>query len=257
MAKGATPLDNPLFDYVLRLGDNSLILAQRLGESTGHAPFLEEDLALSNVALDLIGQARLLLTYAGEVEGNGRDEDALAYHRDGWDFRNVLLVEQPNQDFAYTIARQFLFDTFNLNLYEALCTSSDPRLAEIAAKSVKEIRYHLRRSSQWMIRLGDGTVESHQRIQTALDNLWMFTGELFEMDAIDLAVFNTGSGVDLQTLRPAWDEHVDEILVEATLARPPQQWMQSGGKIGQHTEHLGYILAELQFLPRAYPDATW
>ena len=248
---------NPVYDYVLGLGDNSLVLGQRLSEWCGHGPALEEDIGLTNIALDLIGQARMLFSYAGELGGEGRTEDDLAFLRDSCDFRNLLLVEQPNRDFAYTIARQFFFDAYNLALYERLGDSSDSRLAEIAAKSVKEITYHLRHSSRWMIRLGDGTEESHVRIQQAADDLWMYTGELFEADTVADRMVVDGVGVSPQTLRPIWDERVDEVLREATLERPPEQWMTTGGRSGQHTEHLGYLLAEMQFLQRAYPGATW
>ena len=245
-----------LFDYVLRLGDNTLILAQRLSQWCGHGPALEEDLALTNVALDQLGQARLLLAYAGEIEGQGRDEDKLAYHRDTLDFRNVLLVEQPNGDFAQTMARQFFVDAFNLELYQRLSNSTDQRLANIAAKSLKETRYHIRHSARWIVRLGDGTAESHTRMQRAVDELWMFTGELFAMDSVDNSMLSAGIGVDLSAVKTAWDAQVTEVFSEATLQRPDGEWMQSGGKQGQHSEHLGYILAELQFLPRAYPNAT-
>ena len=245
-----------LFEYTLRLGDSTLILAQRLSEWCGHGPALEEDLAMTNVALDLLGQARLLLAYAGELEAQGRDEDALAYHRDALDFHNLLLVEQPNDDFGQTIVRQFLFDAFALEFYECLANSSNTRLSEIAAKSVKETRYHIRHSAQWLIRLGDGTEESHMRAQRAVDGMWMFTGELFAIDDIDECLVAAGIAVDLAAVKPAWDARVNEVFTEATLQRPDAEWMQSGGKQGRHTEHLGYILAELQFLPRAYPDAT-
>ena len=248
---------NPVYDYVLGLGDNSLVLGQRLSEWCGHGPALEEDIALTNIALDLIGQARMLFSYAGELGGEGRTEDELAFLRDSCDFRNLLLVEQPNRDFGYTIARQFFFDAYSLALYERLCDSSDRRLAEIAAKSVKEITYHLRHSSRWMIRLGDGTEESHVRAQQATDDLWMYTGELFEADAVTELMVANGVGVSPEALRPVWDERVDEVLREATLQRPADQWMTSGGRSGQHTEHLGYLLAEMQFLQRAYPGATW
>lgn len=246
-----------LFEYLLRLGDSSLILGQRLSEWCGHGPELEEDIALINVALDLIGQARSLLTYAGEVEGRGRDEDALAFLRDGTDYRNLLLVEQPNQDFAYTIARQFLFDAFHLELQRALMGSRDERLAAIAGKSVKEVTYHLRHSSEWLVRLGDGTPLSHDKMQTALDDLWMYSGEMFEMDALETALAEAGVAPDRGALLPAWEARVAAVIEESTLQRPDDGWMQSGGLRGRHSEHLGHILAEMQHLQRAHPGAEW
>jgi ring-1,2-phenylacetyl-CoA epoxidase subunit PaaC len=246
-----------LFEYLLRLGDNALVLGHRLSEWVGHAPALEEEMATANVALDLVGQARSWLSYAGEVEGKGRDEDALAYHRDVLDFHNVLLVELPNGHYGETIARQFLFDAFHYYLLDALAKSTDERIAEIAAKSLKEVGYHLRRSGEWVVRLGDGTEESHQRMQEALDGIWTYTGEMFAPDEVDETLAGTDIAADLETIRARWDEHVSAVIKEATLTRPDDAWMQSGGKQGHHSEHLGYILAELQFLPRAYPDARW
>lgn len=246
-----------LFDYLLRLGDNSLILGQRLAEWCGHAPMLEEDLALTNIGLDLLGQARMFLSYAGEVEGKGRDEDRLAYFRDTKDWRNLLLLEQPNGDFAVTMARQFFFDSFQYLQFESLSRSSDNRLAGIAAKSLKEITYHRRHSSDWIIRLGDGTDESHQKMQRAIDDLWGYVPEMFDMDAVDEAMVADGVGVDVAALRPEWDEYVNGVLAEATLSRPEDSWSVCGSREGKHSEHLGYLLAEMQFLPRAYPDAKW
>lgn len=246
-----------LFEYLLRLGDNALILGQRLGEWCGFAPELEEDIALTNVALDFIGQAREILTYAGEVEGKGRTEDDLAFLRDERSYRNILLTEQPNEDFAYTIARQFIIDAFNVEHYEALTRSTDQQIAAIAAKSLKEAKYHLRHSSEWVIRLGDGTEESHRKIQTAFDDLWMFTGELFAMDDVDQAMIKAGIGTDLTCIKTRWDAHVAEILTEATLTRPKDGWMQSGGKTGVHTEHMGHILSEMQYMQRSYQGASW
>lgn len=243
-------------DYCIRFGDNALILGQRLGEWCGHAPVLEEDIALTNIALDLVGQARLWLAHAGAVEGEGRDEDALAMKRDVLDFRNVLLVEQPNGDFAHTIARQFLYDAWAVPLYQALSRSSDETIRGIAEKAVKESLYHRRHSSEWVIRLGDGTEESRARMITALDDLWGFQDELFEMDALDAKALAAGVGVDLAGLRPAWSAHVEAVLAEATLPLPGVTWRVTGGRKGRHSEHLGYILAELQFLQRAYPDAV-
>ncbi len=249
--------DRAHFEYLLRLGDNCLILSQRLSEWCGHGPVLEEDIALTNVALDLLGHSRFWLTYAGEVENAGRDEDQLAYLRDAGEFRNVLLVEQPNGDYAQTTARQFYFDTWHYFLLRELKKSSDPRLAEIAEKAVKEVTYHLERSSAWVIRLGDGTEESHRRMQRSIDDLWMYTGELFAPDAIDVEMRERGISADMESLRSPWLEHVHETLSEATLDLPSAAWMQRGGKRGVHTENLGYILAEMQFLQRAYPGAQW
>ena len=246
-----------LFSYVLRLGDLSLVLGQRLGEWVGHAPALEEDLGLANIALDLIGQARLLLSYAAEVEGRGRDEDQIAYLRDQGAYLNAILVEQPNGDFGRTIVRQVLIDAFQLELYERLATSVDERLAAIAAKSVKEVRYHLRYSSGWLVRLGDGTEESRARVQSALQSLWPYTVELFAEDDVDRAMADAGAAPRLADVHAAWSARIDAILAEATLQRPidrPYSWH---GKRGQHSEHLGYLLAEMQYLQRTYPDARW
>jgi ring-1,2-phenylacetyl-CoA epoxidase subunit PaaC len=245
------------FRYVLRLADTSLVLGQRLGEWVGHAPALEEDLGLANLSLDLIGQARLLLSYAGELEGKGRDEDQLAFLRDGVDFGNVTLAEQPNGDFAHTVVRQLLMDAWQLDLYEALQQSSDRRLAEIAAKALKETRYHFRFSAGWVVRLGDGTEESKRRVQSALEELWRFTGELFTADALDDEMAALGVGPRLENLRSKWLARIDEVLSEATLTRPSDVHYPWHGKRGQHTEHLGYVLAEMQFLQRAYPGAQW
>lgn len=246
-----------LFEYLLRLGDNALILSQRVGEWCGHGPVLEEDIGLTNIALDLLGQARNWLTYAGEVEGAGRDEDKLAFLRDSNQFRNVLLVEQPNGDFAQTMARQFLFDAWHALLLEKLKDSSDERIQAIAGKSLKEVTYHLERSRDWVLRLGDGTDESHARMQNALDGLWMYTGELFEVDAVDEEMNRQGIGCDLAALHAPWMRTVEGTLTEATLRVPKGTWMQRGGKRGVHSEKLGYILAEMQFLQRAYPGAQW
>jgi ring-1,2-phenylacetyl-CoA epoxidase subunit PaaC len=245
------------FRYLLRLADTSLVLGQRLGEWVGHAPALEEDLGLANLSLDLIGQARLLLTYAGELEGKGRDEDQLAFLRDGTDFFNVTLAEQPNGDFAHTIVRQLLLDAWQLELYEELQHSSDERLAAIATKALKETRYHFRYSAGWVVRLGDGTAESKARVQVAFDELWRFTGELFTLDEIDAAMVAQKVAPDLATLKPKWIARIDEVLREATLTRPADIAYPWHGKSGRHTEHLGYLLAEMQFLQRAYPGAQW
>src|SRR5581483_7375833 len=246
-----------LFEYLLRLGDNCLILSQRLSEWCGHGPVLEEDIALTNVALDLLGHARFWLSYAGEVEGTGRDEDKLAFLRDASEFRNVLLVEQPNGDYAMTTVRQFFFDAWHFHLLGALQQSTDARVAAIAAKARKEATYHLERSTDWVIRLGDGTPESQRRMQAAVDELWPYTGELFEMDDVDRQVVQSGVGTDVETLRPQWTAHVEKTFAEATLQTPASNWMQRGGKRGVHTEKLGYLLADMQFLQRAYPGAQW
>lgn len=246
-----------LFQYALRLGDTSLVLGQRLGEWVGHAPALEEDLGLANLSLDLIGQARLFLTYAAELEGRGRDEDALAFLRDAPGFANLTLAEQPNGDFGRTIVRQCLLDAWQLELYEALQTSGDARLASIAVKALKETRYHFHYSSGWLVRLGDGTAESHQRMQQALEDLWRFTDELFAADAVDETLASAGIAPVLAELLPRWAARIDDVLRAATLQRPaptPYPWH---GKRGVHTEHLGHMLSEMQHLQRTYPGARW
>lgn len=254
-------MDKTLFEYLLRLGDSSLILSQRLGAWTGHGPILEEDLALTNTALDLLGQARMWLTLASEVEGAGRDEDALAYHRDAHQFHNVLLVERDNGNYADTMARQFLFDVWHYFLLQRLEQSADERVSAIAAKSIKEVTYHVRRSSDMVVRLGDGTDESHAKMQAAMDDAWRFTGELFADDAVDQDVAARGIGCDLSALREPWIAHVRDVLEEATLTVPDDaaanHLAYRGGRQGRHTEALGYVLAEMQYLPRAYPGATW
>ncbi|HZG20362.1 MAG TPA: 1,2-phenylacetyl-CoA epoxidase subunit PaaC [Herbaspirillum sp.] len=245
-------------DYVRRLGDNVLVLSQRLSEWCGKGPALEEDMALINVSLDLIGQARLWLSYAGELEGQGRSEDQLAFLRDAHQFHNLLLVELPNGSYADTLARQFLFDVWHYFLLQGLCQSDDARIVEIAQKCLKEVTYHVRRSTDLIIRLGDGTEESHHRMQAAIDNLWMYTGELFTPDALDTAMQQQGLAPALDELQQKWQQHVTEVLQLATLRIPAAGlWMQSGGKQGRHTEHLGYLLAEMQFLQRSYPGAAW
>jgi len=243
--------------YILRMGDNALILGQRLSEWCGHGPILEQDIAITNIALDLMGQARSLMQYAAEIENKGRDEDQIAFLRDAWDFRNVLLVEQPNEDWAYTITRQFFFDAYNFYFHQKLVESSDVHLAAIAAKSLKEVTYHLRYSSEWMIRLGDGTDVSHQKMQDAVNELWMYTGELLEMNEVDEIMIAEGIGVDLNVIKPLYEQTINDILAEATLQKPVDTWMQRGGKSGRHTEHLGYILADMQFVQRAYPNMKW
>lgn len=246
-----------LFQYLLRLGDNALILGQRLGEWCGHGPVLEQDIALTNIALDLIGQTRSWYQYAAEVEGKGRNEDEIAHFRDAIDFYNVLLVEQPNEDWAYTISRQFFFDVFNYYLHIELCDSKDKQVAAIANKSIKEITYHLRYSSEWMIRLGDGTEESHEKMQQAVDDLYMFAGEMTAADELDKKMAEAGIGADLDKIRPAYFAKVKEIMDRATLSLPKDQWFQEGGKKGHHSENLGFILADLQFMQRTYPGLDW
>lgn len=246
-----------MLDYLLRLGDNTLVLSQRLSEWCGHGPVLEQDIALTNIALDLLGQARMYLTYAGEVEGKGRSEDDIAYFRDAHQFRNCLLAERPNGDFAQTIARQFFFDVFNYYQLQALRQSTDQRLADIAEKALKEATYHLRFSSDWVLRLGDGTELSHQKMQAAVDLLWPFTGEMTTPDALDLEMTAQGIAPDLQEIKALWEKKVTEVLQEATLTLPTNNWMQSGGKQGKHSEHLGFLLAEMQHLQRTYPGNTW
>lgn len=249
--------DDLRFRYAVYLGDTSLILAQRLGEWVGHAPALEEDLALANISLDLLGQARHLLSYAGEIEGKGRSEDDLAFLRDPSDFANLGLVEQPNVDFGHTIVRQFLIDAWQLELFERLQASSEPRFAELAAKALKETRYHYRFSSGWMVRLGDGTEESHQRVQAGLDALWKFTHELFAPGAVDEEAAAAGLGPDPASLRAAWLANIEPVLTEATLKKPADVSYRWFGKRNEHSEHLSHLLAEMQFMQRAYPGMQW
>ena len=266
--------------YTLQIADNALILGHRLSEWCGHGPVLEQDIALSNIALDHIGQARSLYQYAAQQfnalsteekssifssptitekisKGELLDEDDFAFLRDGWDFRNLLLVEQPNNDWAFTVARSFFFDCYNFYFFTALQSSSDHTLASIAEKSLKEVTYHLRWSSEWMIRLGDGTDESHQRMQEALDNLWMYSGELFQESEAEKAMLASGTSVPLEGIHTRWKEQVTSILNEATLKQPQNNWMQEGGRNGIHSEHLGYLLAEMQYMQRAYPNMEW
>ncbi len=258
MSAAASSVKSDLLrDFVLQLADSNLILGQQLGAWVGHAPALEEDLGLANTALDLIGQARLLFAYATELDGRGQNEDQLAFLRDQQQYRNVTLVEQPNGDFGHTIVRQVLFDAYQLEFYERLQHSSNARLAAIAAKAVKETRYHLRYSGSWLVRLGDGTVESHERVQQALDRLWPFTRELFDEADDDRALSAAAIVPPLAEIEERWSARLAPLFAEATLKRPeasPYRWY---GRRGVHTEHLGYILAEMQYLPRAFPDATW
>jgi ring-1,2-phenylacetyl-CoA epoxidase subunit PaaC len=246
-----------LYNYVLRLGDDSLILGQRLGEWCGHGPILEEDIAMTNISLDLIGQAMSLLDYAGELEGQGKDHDALAFLRFENEYRNALLLEQPNGDFANTMMRQFLFDAFRKPLYEKLLESTDKQIAAIAEKSLKETRYHLKHTSEWIIRLGDGTDESHQRAQTALDHLWRYTDELFTETEEDKALVIAGIVPAMGEIKILWKQTVEAILAEATLQIPTNNWQFEGGRKGIHSEHLGFLLADLQYMQRAYPNMKW
>ena len=243
--------------YVLHRADDALVLGHRLSEWCGHAPMLEEDIALANIGLDLIGQARALYTYAGELEGAGHDEDQLAYLRDAGAYGNLLLVEQPNGDFAVTMVRQLLYSAFADPYWRAMMRSTDATLAAIGAKTEKESAYHLRHAAEWTIRLGDGTAESRRRAQDALDVLWMYTGEPFMPEAAEQALIGDGIAADPRALRADWNATVGDVLKRATLQPPADEWMQTGGRAGRHSEHLGYLLAELQFLQRAYPGATW
>ena len=246
------------FDWLLRAGDSALVLAQRLSEWCGKGPALEEDMALTNISLDLIGQATLWLSYAGSIEGKGRDEDDLAFLRDAPAFRNLLLVEQPNGDYADTLMRQLYFDAWHFFWLQSLLGSADQQVAQIAEKSLKEVAYHLRRSSDLVIRLGDGTDESHARMQRAADRWWMYTGECFMDDDLDHAMAEQGIAPLPGSLRDRWLDRMTQVFGEASLSLPsPDSWMQSGGKQGRHSEHLGYLLAEMQFLQRAYPGAEW
>lgn len=249
--------DSSLFPYLLRLADDRLILGHRLSEWCGHGPILEEDIALANTALDLIGEATLFYKLAGEAEGQGRSEDALAYFRDAVDYRNALLVELPKGDFALTTVRQFFFSVYSLLQMEALAKSSHAELAGAAAKAVKESRYHVRHTAQWVVTLGDGTDESHTRAQRAVNDLWRYTGELFLADDVDRAVAEAGIGVDPSTLADAWRAQVMDVLQRATLTIPTVNYMQRGGREGKHTEHLGHLLSEMQIVARSHPGAAW
>lgn len=251
-------MNDPLFEFLCRMGDNTLVLGHRVSEWCGVAPVLEEDIALANTALDLIGQTTLWLTLAGEVEDKGRDADALAFRRDVWDFRNLLLVEQPNGDFGQTMMRQFLFDAWHKAMLTALQDSQHDQIAAIAEKSLKEVTYHLERTTDTVIGLGDGTDESHARMQKALDRLYPFVGEMFITDGIDEAMMEQGIGPDPGLLKPGFDAYLDTVLAEATLVKPGGEFAHRGGKSGhRHSEHLGHMLTQMQWLQRAYPDATW
>ncbi|NEU97800.1 1,2-phenylacetyl-CoA epoxidase subunit PaaC [Bradyrhizobium uaiense] len=249
--------ETPLVLYALRRADDALILGHRLSEWCGHAPAMEEDMALANMGLDLLGQARELYTYAAKVEGRGNDEDMFAYLRDVRQYRNLLLVEQPNGDFARTMVRQFFYAAFADLYWRAMMGSSDPTFAAIAAKSEKESAYHVRHSSEWIVRLGDGTEESHRRAQNAIDDLWAYTGEMFAVDDGERGLIDAGIAIDPAALKSRWLKTVTGIVNEATLALPKSDWMQRGGRVGSHSEHLGHLLSELQSLQRTFPGATW
>ena len=250
-------VDEALIAYTLRLADNALILSQRMIELVAAEPELEEELANANFALDFIGQARMLYTHAGELEGRGRSEDDLAFMRDEHEFRNLLLLEQPNGHFGDALVRQFLFEAFYLHLLDKLTRCSDQGLSEIAARAIKEVKYHFRHSSLWLVRLGDGTELSHERVQQSLDDAWRYTGEMFAADEIDALMQDQFDGPDLLDVQALWRHDVEKTVSEATLRLPDGQWMASGGKQGQHSEHLGFLLAEMQYLQRSFPGATW
>jgi ring-1,2-phenylacetyl-CoA epoxidase subunit PaaC len=249
--------ETPLVLYALRRADDALILGHRLSEWCGHAPAMEEDMALANMGLDLLGQARELYSYAATVEGGGNDEDTFAYLRDVRQYRNLLLLEQPNGDFAHTMVRQFFYSSFAGLYWRAMMNSEDATLAAIAAKSEKESAYHVRHSAEWIVRLGDGTEESHRRAQAATDDLWAYTGEMFDVDASERALIDGGVAIDLATLHPQWLKAVTDVVGEAMLSLPASDWMQRGGRSGRHSEHLGHLLSELQSMQRTFPEATW
>ncbi len=249
--------EEALFNYCLRLGDSSLILGQRMSEWCSNGPILEEDIAMTNLALDLIGQARTMLTYAGEIEGKGRTEDDLAYKREEREYYNVLLTERPNGHFGDTIVRNFLHDAFFYHLYQNLKTNKDEMIAAHAAKSLKEVTYHLRHSSEWLVRLGDGTEESHEKVQNSLNELWEYTGDLFEMNEVDETLIKEGIACNLNEIKKDWNKTIDKVLERATLSKPEDGYMHTGRLNAVHSEYLGHLIAEMQFLQRAYPDAQW
>jgi len=249
--------DEALIAYTLRLADNALIISQRMIELVAAEPELEEELANANFALDFIGQARMLYSRAGELEGRGRSEDDLAFMRDEHEFRNLLLLEQPNGHFGDALVRQFLFEAFYVHLLDKLTRCSDQGLSEIAARAIKEVKYHVRHSSMWLVRLGDGTPLSHERVQQSLDDAWRYTGEMFEADEIDALIREQFDGPDLIEVQALWRRDIEKTVKEATLRLPDDQWMASGGKQGQHSEHFGFLLAEMQYLQRSIPGATW
>jgi ring-1,2-phenylacetyl-CoA epoxidase subunit PaaC len=250
-------LETAKFELCLRLGDSALIIGHRLSEWCGHAPILEEDIALTNVALDFVGLSRNLLSYAAQIQNEGKTEDDMAYLRDVVLYRNTLITEQPNGDFAFTMTRQFFYDAFTYFYYKELCNSHDLTLKGIAEKAVKEIDYHLRHSTEWMYRLGDGTNESHQRTQDAVDELWMYTGDMFASDENYQLLVENNIGPAMEKIKEQWSIKVNEVLERATLKIPSATFMQSGSLKGFHTEHLGFLLAEMQHIPRSYPNSTW
>ncbi|MBA3645654.1 MAG: phenylacetate-CoA oxygenase subunit PaaC [Gemmatimonadaceae bacterium] len=257
MAEERATSTDTLLEYCLRLGDDRLILGHRLSEWCGHGPILEEDIALANIALDFLGQASHALEVAAAAEGAGRSADDLAFFREGVQFRNLLIVELPRGDFAFTIARQFLFDAFSVHLMDALQKSAEPRIAELAAKAVKEDRYHVRHSAEWMVKLGDGTDESHTRLQNAVNDLWRFTGEMFLADPVDDAAAAAGIAPAASTLKEKWDAVVNDVFARANITRPADEVFMRGGRTGKHTEHLGHLLAEMQIVARSHPGAEW
>ena len=256
-SNGEITKDEALLKYVLRLADDALILGQRLSEWCSKGPVLEQDIALSNIALDHIGRARLLYQYAAELMGGDATEDTLAYKRDAHEFQSFLILEQSNGHWGDTVARSFLYDTYNFYIYDRLTKSADERLSGIAQKAIKEITYHAQWSAEWVIRLGDGTEESHAKMQQSLEDMWMWSGELFEVDKVEAMMAEAGIGIHPDSVKDAWSQKVSQVIDIATLQKPEDGWMQTGGRKGVHTEKLGLMLAEMQFLPRAYPDATW
>lgn len=250
-------MDKQLFTYVLRLADDGLILGHRLSEMCSRGPILEEDLALTNIALDLIGRSQALLDYAAKIDGQCKDADHYAYRRPENEYYNYLITEQPNNDFAWVIARQFFFSAYELFFYRELAKSKDAELAAIAAKTVKEVKYHLEHAADWMVRLGDGTEESNQRLTAAVNHLYMFTGEFFEMDSVDTDLAKKGIAVEKEKVKAEWQKCIAQVFEEANLSIPNTSFMQSGSRAGIHTENLGHLLSEMQYLQRAYPDAKW
>jgi ring-1,2-phenylacetyl-CoA epoxidase subunit PaaC len=250
-------MDEHLLNYSLFLGDNALITGQRLSEWCGHGPILEQDIAITNIALDHLGQARLFLQYAAKLKGEGATEDSLAYFRNENEFRNLLLTELPNGDWGMTLVKQFLYDTYHYFELTGLLDSKDDQIQAIAKKAIKEVAYHAQWSAEWIIRLGDGTEESHRRVQDPLNQLWSYTGEFFKVDDSTQAMTEKGIAPDYASLHSQWEAKISEVLKLATLSKPEDSWMQSGGRMGSHTEHMGFILAEMQHIPRSYPDAKW